>query len=81
MQTTADVKTDQVTGLRFKVGIVGLQPGRSWATLAHIPALRALSETFEIISRITTSPTRLLLRKMGLKGVRSLDWSQGGQIT
>ncbi len=25
---------------RFKVGIVGLQPGRSWAARAHIPALR-----------------------------------------
>jgi hypothetical protein len=35
-------------GQRFKVGIVGLQPGRSWAARAHIPALRALSETFEI---------------------------------
>jgi predicted dehydrogenase len=35
-------------GQRFKVGIVGLQPGRSWAARAHLPALRALSETFEI---------------------------------
>ena len=40
---------------RFKVGIVGLQPGRSWAARAHIPALRALSETFEIVGVANTS--------------------------
>jgi predicted dehydrogenase len=34
---------------RFGVGIVGLQPGRSWAAVAHIPALRYLHEDFEII--------------------------------
>ncbi len=42
-------------GQRFKVGIVGLQPGRSWAARAHIPALRALSETFEIVGVANTS--------------------------
>ena len=40
---------------RFKVGIVGLQPGRSWAARAHIPALQALSETFEIAGVANTS--------------------------
>jgi predicted dehydrogenase len=35
-------------GQRFRVGIVGLEAGRSWAAIAHIPALRALSDTFEI---------------------------------
>jgi predicted dehydrogenase len=44
-----------VPGKRFKVGIVGLQPGRSWAARAHIPALRALPETFEIIGVANTS--------------------------
>jgi predicted dehydrogenase len=44
-----------MTGQRFKVGIVGLQPGRSWAARAHIPALRALSETFEIVGVANTS--------------------------
>lgn len=44
-----------MTGQRFGVGIVGLQPGRSWAARAHIPALRALSETFEIIGVANTS--------------------------
>jgi len=40
---------------RFKVGIVGLQPGRSWAARAHVPALRALSDTFEIAGVANTS--------------------------
>lgn len=34
---------------KFGVGIVGLQPGRSWAAVAHIPALRALSDEFDIV--------------------------------
>ncbi len=34
---------------RFRVGIVGLQPGRSWAARAHVPALRALSDEYEIV--------------------------------
>jgi len=40
---------------RFKVGIVGLAPGRSWAARAHIPALRALSESFEIVGVANSS--------------------------
>ena len=40
---------------RFRVGIVGLQPGRSWAARAHIPALRALSGIFEIAGVANTS--------------------------
>ncbi|HET9112741.1 MAG TPA: Gfo/Idh/MocA family oxidoreductase [Burkholderiales bacterium] len=40
---------------RFKVGIVGLQPGRSWAARAHIPALQALFETFEIVGVANSS--------------------------
>jgi predicted dehydrogenase len=42
-------------GDRFGVGIVGVQPGRSWAARSHIPALRALSETFDIIGVANTS--------------------------
>lgn len=42
---------------RLKVGIVGLQPGRSWAARAHVPALRALSDTFEITGIANTSLT------------------------
>jgi predicted dehydrogenase len=44
-----------MTGQRFKVGIVGVQPGRSWAARAHIPALRALSESYEIVGVANTS--------------------------
>ncbi len=44
-----------MTGQRFKVGIVGLQPSRSWASRAHIPALRALSDTYEIAGVANTS--------------------------
>jgi predicted dehydrogenase len=40
---------------RFGVGIVGVEPGRSWATRGHIPALRALSDTFEIIGLANTT--------------------------
>jgi predicted dehydrogenase len=44
-----------MSGQRYKVGIVGLQPGRSWAARAHIAALRALPETFEIVGVANTS--------------------------
>ncbi len=39
----------------FKGGIVGLQPGRSWAARAHVPALRALPQDFEIVGVANTS--------------------------
>ena len=40
---------------RFGVGIVGLQPGRSWAAVAHVPALRALADDFDIIGVANTT--------------------------
>jgi predicted dehydrogenase len=40
---------------RFGVGIVGVEPGRSWAGRGHIPALRALSDTFDIIGLANTT--------------------------
>ncbi len=40
---------------RFGVGIVGLQPDRSWAARAHVPALRALCESFGIVGVANTS--------------------------
>lgn len=40
---------------RWKVGIVGLEPGRSWAARAHVPALRALSDDIEIVGVANTS--------------------------
>ena len=44
-----------MTNQRFKVGIVGLQPGRSWAARAHIPALHALGDSYEIVGVANTS--------------------------
>ncbi len=44
-----------MTKQRLGVGIVGLQPGRSWAAWAHIPALHALSDTFEVVGVANTS--------------------------
>lgn len=44
-----------MAGQRFRVGIVGVQPGRSWAARAHIPALRALSDSYEIVGVANTS--------------------------
>jgi predicted dehydrogenase len=44
-----------MTGQRFRVGIIGLQPGKSWAARAHIPALRTLSESYEIVGVANTS--------------------------
>jgi predicted dehydrogenase len=46
---------DIMTAQRFKVGIIGLQSGRSWAARAHIPALRALPESFDIVGVANTS--------------------------
>ncbi len=40
---------------RFGVGVVGLQPGRSWAARAHVPALRALSDQFELVGVANTN--------------------------
>jgi hemoglobin-like flavoprotein len=39
---------------KLHVGIVGLQAGH-WASVSHVPALRALSDTFEIAGVANTS--------------------------
>ena len=44
-----------MTKQRFGVGIVGLQPGRSWGAIAHVPALRALPDDFEVVGVANTS--------------------------
>lgn len=44
-----------MTAARLKVGIVGLQPGRSWAANAHIPALRSLAGSYEIAGVANTT--------------------------
>jgi predicted dehydrogenase len=40
---------------RVRVGLVGLNPQRGWAATAHVPALRALSEDFELYGVANTS--------------------------
>jgi predicted dehydrogenase len=39
---------------RIRVGIIGANPDRGWAAQAHIPALRSLSDDFEITALSTT---------------------------
>src|SRR6266700_5598185 len=39
---------------RIRVGIIGANPERGWAAQAHIPALRSLSDVFEITALSTT---------------------------
>lgn len=40
---------------RLRIGIIGVQPDRGWAMRAHIPALLALSNTFEIVGLANSS--------------------------
>lgn len=40
---------------KYGVGIVGLTPGRSWAAIAHLPALRALSDDYAVIGVANSS--------------------------
>lgn len=40
---------------KIRVGIIGLQPEISWAARAHIPALRAQTECFEVTGVANTS--------------------------
>jgi predicted dehydrogenase len=39
---------------RIRVGIIGVNPDRGWAAQAHIPALKSLSDDFEITALSTT---------------------------
>src|SRR5437667_9068024 len=39
---------------RIRVGIIGANPDRGWAAQAHIPALKSLSDDFEITARSTS---------------------------
>src|SRR5260370_28784308 len=39
---------------RIRVGIIGANPDRGWAAEAHIPALKSLSDDFEITSLSTS---------------------------
>src|SRR5438093_12946023 len=39
---------------RMRVGIIGANPDRGWAVQAHIPALKSLSDDFEITALSTS---------------------------
>src|SRR6058998_1658929 len=39
---------------KIRVGIIGANPERGWAAQAHIPALKSLSDDFEITALSTT---------------------------
>jgi predicted dehydrogenase len=39
---------------RIRVGIIGASPDRGWAAQAHVPALKSLSDDFEITALSTT---------------------------
>ncbi len=43
-----------MTKAKFRVGVVGLEPKRSWAAVAHVPALQAMPDTFEIVGVANT---------------------------
>jgi len=48
-------RTGSIAGAkRIRVGIVGANPNRGWAAQAHIPALRSLSDDFEITALSTS---------------------------
>ncbi|CAG4995504.1 hypothetical protein DYBT9275_01654 [Dyadobacter sp. CECT 9275] len=40
---------------KIRVGIVGLQAGRSWAAVAHLPALGQLTDQYEIVGVVNSS--------------------------
>src|SRR5437773_7129325 len=42
---------------RIRVGIIGANPDRGWAAQAHIPALKSLSDDFEITALSTSRRT------------------------
>src|SRR5207302_1496654 len=49
-----DASVSKGRAKRIRVGIIGANPDRGWAAQAHIPALRSLSDDFEITALSTT---------------------------
>ena len=47
---------EETTNKTFGVGLIGVDPGRSWAAIAHIPALRAQPENFRIVGIANSTP-------------------------
>ncbi len=44
-----------MAGRKYRVGIVGLHAGRSWGSITHLPALRALPDSFEVVGVANSS--------------------------
>jgi predicted dehydrogenase len=55
-----------MTSQPLRVGIVGLQPGRSWAAKAHVPALHALPADFVIAGIANTTLASAVLAAAAL---------------
>src|SRR5206468_8200614 len=49
-----NMKVSKVGPKRIRVGIIGANPDRGWAAQAHIPALKSLSDDFEITALSTS---------------------------
>jgi predicted dehydrogenase len=60
---------------RFGVGIIGLEPGRSWAAAAHLPALQALPNDFTVAGVANSSPesSARAAAATGLRAFASVD--------
>src|SRR2546429_3940604 len=48
------MKVGKAGAKRIRVGIIGANPDRGWAAEAHIPALKSLSDDFEITDLSTS---------------------------
>src|SRR3546814_1499805 len=44
-----------MSSTRIRVGFIGLNPGIHWAAMAHIPALEALPNDYEVVGVANTS--------------------------
>jgi hypothetical protein len=71
-------REDPMTSQPLRVGIVGLQPGRSWAARAHVPALRALSADFVVAGIANTTLASAVQAAAALaRWVAGDSWSNG----
>ena len=54
MSGLIQIATGNRRSKKIRVGIIGADPDRGWAKQAHIPALKSLSDDFEITALSTT---------------------------
>lgn len=67
-----------INGEQIGVGIIGYEPGRSWAAVAHVPALRGLPE-YRVAAVATTRAESALAAAadIGLPSDRAFSSAQG----